>query len=156
MLPELTLNVTYGIDATNFGVNGPDGIHNLGYSLSATLDIPVFDWLISERKIKAAHLRETAARTAVTATQRRFAANLSEFYAEADTAYRQLTSLDATVSTARESLRLVNLRYVDGESTVLDVVDAQSTLFAAENAQIDGRVRYQVALANLQTLTGKL
>lgn len=156
LLPELALNVAYGIDATNFGVNGPDGIHNLGYSLSATLDIPVFDWLITERKVKAAHLREKAAQTVVTSSQRRLVANLAEFYAEANAAYRQMASLDTTVVTARESLRLVNLRYVDGESTVLDVVDAQNTLIAAENAQLDGRVRYQLALANLQTLTGKL
>lgn len=155
-LPELALNLAYGIDATNFGVNGPDGIRNLGYSLSATLDIPVFDWLITERRIKVAHLREKAAQTVVTASQRRLAADLAEFYAEADAAYRQMGSLDSTVVTARESLRLVNLRYVDGESTVLDVVDAQNTLIAAENAQLDGRVRYQLALANLQTLTGKL
>lgn len=156
LAPDLALNFTYGIDATNFGVNGPDGIHNLGYSMSAALDIPVWDWLITERRIKAAHLRETAAKTVVTASQRRLVANLAEFYGEANAAYRQMASLDASVLTARESLRLVNLRYVDGESTVLDVVDAQNTLISAETAQIDGRVRYQLALANLQTLTGKL
>ena len=39
---------------------------------------------------------------------------------------------------------------------VLVVVDAQTTLATAENAQIEGRVRYRLALANLQTLTGKL
>jgi outer membrane protein TolC len=81
-------------------------------------------------------------------------ADLAEFYAEADAANKQLASLDATVVTARESLRLTELRYVDGESTVLEVVDAQSTLTFAENARIDGNVRYQLALANLQTLTG--
>ena len=43
-----------------------------------------------------------------------------------------------------------------GESTVLEVVDAQSALTSAENAQIEGRVRYRLALANLQTLTGRL
>ena len=154
--PEVVLNATYGIDATNFGVNGPDGIHNLGYSLSATLDIPVWDWLITERKIKESRLRETAAKVVLTSSQRRLLANLAEFYAEADAALRQTASLDATVITARESLRLVNLRYVDGESTVLDVVDAQNTLLSAETAQIDGQVRYELALANLQTLTGKL
>jgi outer membrane protein TolC len=38
---------------------------------------------------------------------------------------------------------------------VLEVVDAQNTLLAAETAQADGVVRYQLALANLQTLTGR-
>jgi outer membrane protein TolC len=156
LLPDLGLNFTYGIDATNFGVNGPDGIHNLGYSMSAQLDIPVWDWLTTERTIKQSRLRENATKVALTATQRRLIANLAEFYAEADVASKQMASYDASLVAARESLRLTTLRYVDGESSVLEVVDAQSTLIAAENAQIESRVRYQLALANLQTLTGKL
>ncbi len=155
LLPELALNFTYGIDATNFGVNGPDGIRNLGYSMSAGLDIPVWDWLSTERRIKQARLREDVAKVALSAAQRRSIANLQEFYAEAEAASKQLASLDASVVTARESLRLTNLRYLDGESTVLEVVDAENTLTAAENAQVDGLSRYQLALASLQTLTGR-
>ena len=156
LLPELGLNFTYGIDATSFGVNGPDGIHNLGYSMSAQLDIPVWDWLTTERNIRQSRLREHATKIALTATQRRLVVNLAEFYAEAAAANKQMASYDASLVTARESLRLTTLRYVDGESTVLEVVDAQSTLISAENAQIESRTRYQLALANLQTLTGKL
>jgi hypothetical protein len=36
------------------------------------------------------------------------------------------------------------------------VVDAQTTFSAANAAYQDGAVRYRVALANLQTLTGVL
>lgn len=154
LLPELNLNFTYGIDATNFGVNGPDGIRNLGYAMSAQLDIPVWDWLSTERKIKISRIREKAAKTALTAAQRRAIASLQEFYAEAATASKQLVSLDASVTTARESLRLTELRYLNGESTVLEVVDAQNALTSTENARVDGNIRYQLALANLQTLTG--
>ncbi len=156
LLPELALNFTYGIDATNFGANGPDGIRNLGYSMSAQLDIPVWDWLATERRVKQAKLREGAARVALTAAQRRSLANLAEYYAEASAASRQLVSFGTSVVTARESLRLTNLRYVDGESTALEVVDAEAALTSAENAEIDGRTRYQLALSSLQTLTGKL
>jgi hypothetical protein len=35
-------------------------------------------------------------------------------------------------------------------------VDAQTTVTQARNALDDGLVRYKVALANLQTLTGSL
>ena len=44
-LPSLGLNYSYGIDAPQFAVNGPDNVRNLGYSASVTLDIPVWDWL---------------------------------------------------------------------------------------------------------------
>ena len=43
-----------------------------------------------------------------------------------------------------------------GDATVLEVVDAQTTLIQARNAYDDGLVRYRVALAALQTLTGTL
>ncbi len=156
LLPDLGLNFIYGIDAPQFARQGPGGARNLGYSASATLDIPVWDWLTTERKIKEARIRSGAAKAVLTATQRRLVADLEEFYAEAEAAQQQLASFDITIRSAQESLRLTNLRYVDGEGTVLDVVDAQNTLIAAETAQADGRVRYQLALAQLQTLTGKL
>jgi outer membrane protein TolC len=92
----------------------------------------------------------------LTNAQRKLLADLAEFYNEADVARRQLASLDQSVIDARESLRLTNLRYVNGESTVLEVVDAQNTLTSAENAQADGLVRYETALAQLETLTGRL
>ena len=156
LLPDLALNYTYGIDASQFAAKGPDGSRNLGYSASATLDIPIWDWLTSERKVKEAHIRAQASKVALTAAQRRLIANLTEFYNEANVVQQQLASLDQSVSDARESLRLTNLRYVNGESTVLEVVDAQSTLVSAENARADGVVRYHLAVAQLQTLTGRL
>ena len=56
---------------------------------------------------------------------------------------------------AAESLRLTTLRYQAGESTALEVVDAQNTFVLARNAIDDAQVRYRVALAELQTLTGR-
>ena len=155
-LPALSLNYNYGIDAPQFAVNGPDKVKNLGYSAMVTLDIPVWDWLATEHKVKQSEIRRDAAKVALSATQRRLIARLDEAYAEAAAASDQLASLDASVSTAEESLRLTKLRYTNGEATVLEVVDAQTAFFGAENAREDGRVRYQAALADLQTLTGTM
>lgn len=155
-LPGLALNYTYGIDAPQFAVKGPDGVNNLGYSASVTLDIPVWDWLSTERKVKQSEIKRDVAKVALTATQRRLIAQLDEAYAEAQAARDQLASLDLSVATAGESLRLTRLRYVGGEATVLEVVDAQSAFIIAQNAREDGRVRYEAALSGLQTLTGTM
>ncbi|HEX3470063.1 MAG TPA: TolC family protein [Silvibacterium sp.] len=154
-LPDLALNYTYGINAPQFAVNGLDGARNLGYSASATLDIPVWDWLSTERKVKQSQIRRDAAKVALSAAQKQAIANLAEFYDEAAIARDQTTSLDASVALAQESLRLTKLRYVGGEGTVLEVVDAQNALTSAEMARAEGTVRYRVALAQLQTLTGR-
>lgn len=160
-LPTIGLNYTYGIDANEFAANGPltpDGIRarNLGYSAAVTVNLPVWDWLSTEHKMKQSEIKRDAAKVALTATQRRMIAQLDELYAEAQASRDQLASLDASVATAAESLRLTKLRYTGGEATVLEVVDAQTAFITAENAREDGRVRYQSALAQLQTLTGTM
>jgi outer membrane protein TolC len=155
-LPDLGLNVTYGIDAEQFATKGPNGARNLGYSAAATLDIPVWDWLSTQHRVRQSEILRDSARVALSATQRRLIAQLDEFYAEATTAYDQLQSLDLSAQTAHESLRLTRLRYTAGEATILEVVDAQTSLTTSELACEDGTVRYQTALANLQLLTGTL
>jgi outer membrane protein TolC len=155
-LPDLGLNYTYGIDAPQFAVNGTDHLRNLGYSASVTLDIPVWDWLATEHKVKQSEIRRTAARVALTAAQRRLIARLNEIWSEAAAARDQLESLDASVATAAESLRLTKLRYTSGEAPVLEVVDAQNAFVGMENAREDGRVRYQTARSDLETLMGTL
>lgn len=155
-LPDIALNYTYGIDAPQFAVNGPDRVNNLGYSASVTIDVPVWDWLATQHKVKQSEIRRDAARVALTASQSRAVAQFEETYREAATAREQLASLDASVETATESLRLTKMRYTSGEATVLEVVDAQNAMVAAENAREDGRVRYQAARVELMTLTGTM
>jgi outer membrane protein TolC len=155
-LPDLALNFGYGIDAAQFAAKSPEGFHNLGYSASATLDIPVWDWLSTEHRVKQSEIQRDAARVALTSTQRQLIAQLDEFYAEATTARDQLDSLNLSVQTATESLRLTRLRYTAGEATVLEVVDAENSLTTAELAREDGITRYQLSLANLQLLTGTI
>ncbi len=161
LLPNLGLNVTYGIDANQFSVNGPlnpDGFkaRNLGYSTSFTVNLPVWDWLAGEHKVKQSEIRRDASQVALTNAQRRMIAQLDETYSEARTAGDQLASLDLSVTTAAESLRLTKLRYASGEATVLEVVDAQTAYVAAENAREDGRVRYESARAALTALAGTM
>jgi outer membrane protein TolC len=156
LLPNVGLNVTYGIDAPQFAANGPDGVRNLGYSASLTVNIPVWDWLASENKVKQSQIRRDTAQVALTNTQRRLIAQLEEAYSEAQAARDQLASLDQSLATAAESLRLTKLRYTGGEATVLEVVDAENTYVSAENAREDGRVRYETARAVLQTIAGTM
>lgn len=160
-LPDARFNLTYGIDANQFAVHGPlnpDGTQarNLGYSASVTVNMPVWDWLATEHKVKQSEIRRQVAQITLTNTQRQLIAKLDDAYSEAATARDQLASLDQSVSTAAESLRLTKQAYQGGEGTVLEVVDAQNAYVMEENARADGRVRYETALANLQTFTGTM
>jgi outer membrane protein TolC len=155
-LPDLGLNFSYGIDAPQFAKHGPDDVRNLGYSISGTVDIPVWDWFSTQKRIKQSEIKRDVAKVNLTAAQRRLIANLEEDYAEAAASHDQLDLLEQSVQTAEESLKLTKLRYEAGESTALEIVDAQNSFLAARAAQADGLIRYETALAALQLLTGSL
>ncbi len=155
-LPSLSFDYFYGIDATRFAVNNENGFSNLGTSALATVNIPIWNWGATQSRIKQAELRRTQAQRELSLAQRKLLAEIKSLYAEADTALSELSGLSRSAELSAESLRLTTLRYRGGEATVLEVVDAQTTFAQANTAYQDGAVRYRVALANLQTLTGVL
>ena len=154
LLPSLTMDYFYGIDANQFAVKDRNGVRNLGYSAVATLQIPIFSWGADRSKLKQAELRRDQSRVELSFAQRQLLAHLRQFYNEAEIARSEMQSLASSAEMATDSLRLTTLRYQAGESTVLEVVDAQNTLTLARNAYDDGQARFRVAVANLQTLTG--
>jgi len=149
-LPSLSFDYWYGIDAQRFAVS------NLGTSAAATVNIPIWNWGATQSRIKQAELRRAQAQRELSLSQRRLLAEIQSLYAEAETALNELSGLSRSAELSADSLRLTTLRYQGGEATVLEVVDAQSTFAQANAAYHDGAVRYRVALANLQTLTGVL
>jgi outer membrane protein TolC len=153
LLPSLSLDYFYGIDSNKFAIR-TDGIRNLGYSAVATLQIPIFSWGADRSKLKQAELRRDQAHIELTFAQRQLLSHLRQFYGEAETSRQEMELLASSAEMAAESMRLTTLRYQAGESTVLEVVDAQNTLTLARNAYDDGQARFRVAVANLQTLTG--
>ena len=158
-LPSLGLDYFYGIDAPQFATHATiDGqrVTNLGSSALASLNFPVWNWGATRSRIHQAQLQQKQAKLELSFAQRKLIAEIRSLYAEAETSLNELAGLQRSAELAAESQRLTTLRYKDGEATVLEVVDSQTAFVQAANNYQDGAVRYRVALANLQTLTGVL
>jgi outer membrane protein TolC len=156
VLPSVSFDYFYGINANEFATYDPDGHRLLGSVAQVQLNVPLWNWGAAQSRLKQAQLRVQAARSDLTLAQRQLQASISTFHREAEIARDQVASLRDSLDLSTESLRLTLLRYQAGEVSVLEVVDAQTTLIQARNAYDDGLVRYRVALAALQTLTGTL
>jgi len=162
VLPSVSFDYFYGINANEFATHSaptpenPSGVNLLGSVAQVQLNVPLWTWGAAQSKMKQAQLRVQAARSDLTLAQRQLQASVSTFHREAEIARDQVASLRESLDLSTESLRLTLLRYQAGEVSVLEVVDAQTTLIQARNAYDDGLVRYRVALAALQTLTGTL
>ncbi len=160
-LPTLGVDGIYGLQANAVLLNSVDRAYpelgkvgTLGYEVDATMIIPVWDWGVRRSKVRQAEFKREEAQNDLSNTQRALIRNLHGYYNEAQTAHQQVDLLRRAVDLATESLRLNTLRYRAGEATILELVDAQTTLIQARNAYDDGMVRYRLAIANLQTLTG--
>jgi outer membrane protein TolC len=153
-LPTLSVDYFYGLNSNTYTWNTRTGENNVGSSVVASLNVPVWNWGALNSKVKQAELRLQQARVDLSFTQRQMLANLNAYYLEANVASNQMASLKHSLDLADESLKLTLLRYQAGEVSVLEVVDAQTTLLGARNAYDDGLARYRLSLAALQTLTG--
>jgi outer membrane protein TolC len=161
-LPTVTLDYFYGIDAPNYALNStlppPDNTKysNLGSAATAALTWELWNWGNTQSRITQAELRRAQTKRELSLAQRTLLSEMRSLYAEAETALEELSGLQRSAELASDSLRLTTLRYKNGEATVLEVVDAQTSFALANAGYQDGAVRYRVALANLQTLTGVL
>lgn len=160
-LPSLSVDAVYGIEANEFALHSRIAaqpelgvLPNLGYSLTLNLQMPIWDWGGLRSKLHQSHTRQLQAQVFLTQTQRQVLGNVYSMYNEALTARTAADRLQHAADLAAESLRLTTLRYEAGESTALEVVDAQNTLVQARNAVDDATTRYRVAIADLQTVTG--
>lgn len=171
-LPSLALNFYYGIDTNQFAAQSsyptpgtskstrPNFLvpnrQNLGYAGDVTLDIPVWNWGATRSRVRQAEYRHHLAEIQLSFAERQLRANLRSLYEQAETAQRQVASLQRSRELAAENLKLTLLRYQAGDATALEVVTAGDSSALARNAYDDGLYRYRAALANLQTLTGSL
>jgi outer membrane protein TolC len=160
-LPSLSIETDYGIEANDFALHAVAKAHpdlgplpTLGYFVTANLTIPVWDWGTLRSKLHQAEFKQDQARAELSQAQREMLSNLYSSYNEAAVARSAVDTSRRTAALAAESMRLINLRYQAGESTSLEVIDAQDTLTQSRNAYDDSEARYRVALANLQMLTG--
>lgn len=161
-LPTLSFDVDYGIEANSLALRSrtsafPEAgrLPNLGFFVTATLNVPVWHWGATISKMRQAEYQNQQARVELSFAQRQVLKNLYSYYNEARSVRSELASLESSASLAAEGMRLNSLRYKAGEATVLDVLNAENTLTQARDNYAAGLARYRLALANLQTITGR-
>ena len=160
-LPTLTVETDYGIEANCFATRCARSsfpeigvVPNVGYFLTAALNIPVWDWGTLRSKLHQAQYKQQEAKSLLSQEQRLKVSELYSAYNEAAIARNAVEEAHKTSDLATESLRLVNLRYEGGASPATEVVDAENQLLTARNGYIDAQARYRAAVAALQTITG--
>ncbi|MBD3273977.1 MAG: hypothetical protein GF372_01630 [Candidatus Marinimicrobia bacterium] len=145
ILPSVTASsqLQYQLQSEELVFGGDENFRSISGGL--TLSIPLFsggsNWAgIQEAKVALRQVDDTERQI-----QHGIAAEVESSYYALIQAQEQYTSQQQTVQQAQESLRLAELRYREGSSTQLDVLNAQLALQQAQTNESQYLLQYNAA-----------
>jgi multidrug efflux system outer membrane protein len=137
--PRITLTGSLGrVSADLDGLFGSGG--HKAWSFGPSITLPIFDMGRNQAGLEAAQAaREIAVAQYEKAIQSAFR-EAADALAGRATLADQLAALQAQAEAERERFRLADLRYRNGVASSLDLLDAQRSLFAIEQALAQARL----------------
>ena len=153
-LPTVTAGYSRG--GSGFGRFGI-GSDPYAYSgqLSLRLSYPLFNGFTREANVVRADVAEDNAAAALRDARLAARQLLVQNVDLLRTAQQRVSVQLVSVAAAREDLRVQQLRYTAGASTLLDVLTSQNQLSQAETALIQARFDARVARARLEAVIGQ-
>jgi len=128
-------------------------IDKTGNSLSASVTLPL--WNARRGDIARAEAAAELAAAAVARSRLELSIELASCLKDFEVAVQTVTLLRRELlPRARESARLARLTYEEGESSLLELLDAQRTFRDAEREAVDARAALFAAGCALQRLVG--
>lgn len=152
-LPQFSYFIGGGFDTDSF--HSPQFQQHSGGMATFSLTIPLFDWGASRSRERQAKLRADAAANERAVALRAFAQQFFSARAQAQAARARIALATSAVTDAEQNVSVSIERYRAGESAIIEVTDAQSTLAAQRVGLYQAIADYQVALSRLRQATGQ-
>lgn len=149
LYPQLGVSFEYGIDANRIAWR------DRGSAVIASLNIPLFDWFRTRNDAKQFDLRAQQVQIDSQVATRQFSREYYAALARVQTVSDQIDLVAGQVQDLKQNLDLVKLRYQDGESLALEVVDAQNLLAQAQVEHSTLLFDYGIAKSDLEVASGK-
>jgi outer membrane protein TolC len=124
-------------------------------SIGINLSWSIWDGGRRELAIEQLKVQRNVARAIRSDLERAARRDVTEAYTGYDVARRTLSLSRTAVSVAAEVLRVQQARYQGGESTVLEMLDAQAQLVQAQADLVQARYGVRLARATLEAILGQ-
>jgi len=150
-LPRLKVVAEYDVDQRRlFGSNADS------YTVMALLNLNLFNGLADLARVRESRAKETQAREFKRELEDRVRHQVTESILNLKTAHERLKVARAAVAHARESLRLILLRYEEGLTILVDLLTAEDALKNAELGQVTALFDTYLAQAGLDLALGTI
>lgn len=144
----------------DFEVSARTSLYSYGSSrpagLRATIAIPVFDYGRGRNDVKAGEAAAQAERKALDDATARAQAELDAVKVELAAANAQREGFERLLADTRELVRVSDVGYREGATTLLEVLEANRSLREVEESLVESRLRVAQAQAAYLRTTGTL
>ncbi|MCL4504051.1 MAG: TolC family protein [Deltaproteobacteria bacterium] len=150
-LPRLNVVAEYDVDQRRlFGTNADS------YTVMALLNFNLFNGLADLARVRESRAKEAQARDLKQEMEDRVRHQVTETILNLKTARKRLQVAKDAVAQARESLRLIRLRYETGLTILVDLLTAEDALKNAELSQVGALLDTHLAQAGLELALGTI
>lgn len=150
-LPRLQAVAEYDLDQRRLF-----GTHADSYTVMALLNFNLFNGLADLAKVRESRAHEAQARDLKQEMEDRVRHQVTETILNLKTARERLQVARGAVAQARESLRLIRLRYETGLTILVDLLTAEDALKNAELSQVGALLDTHLAQAGLELALGTI
>ncbi|MHB8284506.1 MAG: TolC family protein [Caulobacteraceae bacterium] len=148
-LPSVYVFGEYNMDHHDELPTEPDWAVGVGlhYTLLSNID--------RAKSLSAAKQRERAADEGLRQARVQLETDLTRAYELTETARREYLTLDSSLASARENLRVQTAAFREGEATSVELIDARNLLGQTRTERAAAAYAYDLALASLLTAEGQ-
>ena len=156
-LPTLSGSVQYGFSELDgrFQTLALDQNYD-GYTVALQMTAPIYRGGAFWAQKKRVHQQFMQARATLDGRRREIARQLRAQFASAGILERQVRARQRSLVSARQALRSVRHDYETGTRDLIDVLNRETTLYAAQRNHSDARYDLILSLLQLKALSGQL
>ncbi len=148
-LPDIYLAMDYGIQGVDYRFNKDQDY----LQASAILSWKLFSGFQNRSKIRQSVLDKEMADRKLEEVKKQIELQVINTMNELLTAEKGIIAAEARVKSAREGFRLVNRKYEEGQTSMLEFIDARTTLTQAEENLIISKYNYLSSFAEFEKVT---
>lgn len=155
MLPKLAVVGMYSFSNPNV-IDGFKKRFGGGFSVGATLQVPIWHWGGDYKRYKAAKSNTTAQRLLLEDLEEKVRLQVSQAQFSLDEAEKTYKMTCTNLEKADENLRQAQLGFQEGVLTTSDVLAAQTAWLGANSEKIDAEISVTLAHTYLSKVLGNL
>jgi len=149
-LPDLFVAVDYGFQGEEYKFN-----KNQDYvQASAVLSWNLFSGFQNKAKIRQAIIDKTIIATQLEEARKQIELQVINSINELLSAEKGIVAAESRLKNAREGFRLVNRKFEEGQASLIEFLDARTTLTQAEENLIISKFSYLLCFTEFEKVTG--